>query len=523
MATPEDEQQSGTESTPESEQTPVADATIVAAAAESFIAAGGATLDDHPTESPVDEQPRICPTVTIENAFKAPSGKEKDTQIPIALLNVTFSDFNTKGEAYPNFNVEGNTKARQWANTIRAAIPHLMLDDMFVKAANREGSDWQQSIESGGVKLNIGRPQFAASSDGKLVGEQAVIKFQTAMNLGSMIQVPLWHSGIWVSLKAPSDAQLLILERAQADEKISLGRKTQGLVYAHSSIYMINHLMGLLIDQIYNTSLKDHKDEKLLDVIKITDIPTLVWALACTIYPNGYTFHNPCIDNPEKCQHVVEERLILSKLFFFDRSGITSEQGMFMADRLKMHTLPEVQQYQTKGRGADGRVIELNDQFKMVLKVPTIREYIDSGFKWVEGIVQTIDKTMTGSMNSSEKDKYITQHSIVSIYRQYAHWVERIVFRDNDVIEDRETIEETLTMLSSDVDLYQKFFEGVKNYIDDCTVSMIALPSYNCPSCHKPMTPPESKHPFLIPLDVISLFFTLTHRRLDRTRLLETE
>ena len=32
------------------------------------------------------------------------------------------------------------------------------------------------------------------------------------MNLGQLMSVPLWHSGLWIKLKAPSDAALLALE-----------------------------------------------------------------------------------------------------------------------------------------------------------------------------------------------------------------------------------------------------------------------------------------------------------------------
>ena len=89
---------------------------------------------------------------------------------------------------------------------------------------------------------------------------------------------------------------------------------------------------------------------------------------------------------------------------------------------------------------------------------------------------------------------------------------------EDGVVDDRETIEATLNTISTDDDIVTKFLEAVKIYIDDSTVQMIALPSFNCPKCQAPMVDEERKHPLLIPLEPNMLFFTLRGRRLSRAK-----
>lgn len=476
--------------------------------------------EDKPPEQPVEVPvSRIALNVTIERDIRGPKDKNSDFQQPISLLRVTGEDLNRLAQNYPKINLEKDPIGRRWFGALEEAQENAMIGNIFTRSVrDAENTDWVQSVQHEGGKIAPGRPQFASAEGQKLTGQMAIMQMSSALGIGAMVQVPLWHSGIWVTIQPPSDVKLLNMERRIAEEKIKLGRMTNGLVFSHSSVYIVNHLMTTLLDSVYDMTVKDYTSDRILELIKVTDLPVLAWGLASTIYPNGYDYRQPCVKAPDKCKHITEEKLNISRLFFFDQKGILPEQRRHMADRKKKHEVAEIVQYQTLGKGGDGRVIELNDDIKIVLKVPSVKDYIRSGFTWIESIERMIGEVMTGRPTDKEKDDFITQQSIVTVFRQYAHWVSKIIFRDNGEIDDIETIEETLSLLSSDQKLYEKFFEEVKKYIEDSTVALIALPSYDCPACGTPMTPEESKHPNLIPLDPVSLFFTLARRRLDRTR-----
>lgn len=506
----------------ENQQAPAQDATVepVAVAVEDRVVAEPAPVAQVDNTAKVEDlRPRISGTVTLERPCKDPI--KEPGKIPVFILRNTVEEFNEKAEEYPQFNPSTGQEGRDWMVAVREAIPHVLIGGAHMRALARDQADWQQSVESEGVRLLIGRPTMGNVEGQKLTGDRAVMRVQNALGLGSMVQVPLWHSGIWVTIKAPSDSDLLVLERQITEEKITLGRQTNGLIYSNSSVYTVHHLMNFAMQHIYDATIKDVTPDNLKKVIKLTDIPTLVWALACTIYPNGFTFRQPCIDHPDKCQHVTEEHLNLTKLSWVDRSGLTRNQKRHMYDRTAKYTNEEVLKYQLEGSVADGRKVELNDKLAIHLKVPSVEQYIRSGFAWIEGIVESVEKSMGTTVMGREKNRFITQNGIVTALRQYAHWVDKIVFEDNEVVDDLETIEELLSTLSADEKIYEKFFTAVRDYIDDATISMIAIPSYSCPACGKPMSPEESKHPYLIPLEVIRLFFTLTGLKLIRARIAE--
>lgn len=467
-----------------------------------------------------EAKPKIFLNVTLEKEVTGAKDKDSEFQRPIGLLSVSLEKLDELAKDYAKIDITADRETRRWLAALDEGRQHGVVGGSFIESIAREGSDWRQNVQHDGVKLSIGRPSFGgAAADQKLTGQRAVIKMQSALGIGSTVQVPLWHSGIWLTINAPSDSKLLIMERRISDEKITLGRLLHGLVYAHSSVYTVNHLLTLLLDCVYDATIKDYSAEKLLKAIKVTDLTSLALGFACTIYPNGYDHKQPCVLHPDKCKHVSEEKLNLARLFFYDQTAITTEQRRHMAERNKKHTDEEILKYQTLGKIGESKTFKLNDEVTVVLKVPTLADYLESGTTWIQSIENMVSEALTGRPTDEQKDEFITQQSVATIFRQYAHWVDKIIFRDNDVIDDKESIQEVLSMLSSDQKLYEVFFDEIKKYIDDSTICVVGIPAYNCPSCGTPMAPEERKHPNIIPIDVINLFFTLARRRLERTRM----
>ena len=94
--------------------------------------------------------------------------------------------------------------------------------------------------------------------------------------------------------------------------------------------------------------------------------------------------------------------------------------------------------------------------------------------------------------------------------RQYTHWVKGINFEDN-VIEDKSTIESILDRLSGEDEVRTKFLEEVKKYINDSAISVVGIPSYECPSCHQEQkyTAKNDSLTSIIPMDILQTFFSL--------------
>jgi hypothetical protein len=117
------------------------------------------------------------------------------------------------------------------------------------------------------------------------------------------------------------------------------------------------------------------------------------------------------------------------------------------------------------------------------------------------------------SLAGQERNAYISEQGRITALRQYSHWVSKVTIEEEEVGDDRDTIEALMGLLSSDEQISKTFFEEVGKYIDDSVLSLIAIPKHKCPACGHEQSSDEKAHPYLIPLDVSKVFFTLlTHR-----------
>ena len=64
----------------------------------------------------------------------------------------------------------------------------------------------------------------------------------------------------------------------------------------------------------------------------------------------------------------------------------------------------------------------------------------------------------------------------------------------------------------------EKVVAGVRRHIEAATVTIAGVPKTPCPSCEKDrqLTDEEKQHPEYIPVDAITLFFTLTSLKLQK-------
>ena len=471
--------------------------------------------------TPVVETPKI-PKVEVDQTPIKSVSEEKLTPDDIqerflSLLNVDMRELDSLSEKYPKFDGTAGETGKAWFAAYLQGLNHLLRGNSLSDTVERAESVWRQKVEIDGDSLGAGRPRFGSGGGtGNIIsGERALMKATSILGLGAVVQIPLWHTGIWVSLKSPSEAALLELERRIASEKISLGRYTSGMIFSHTSVYTVSYVVNFVLNHVYDASVKNITQDALKQLIKITDIPTLVWGLACAIYPNGYKYTRPCTTNPAECQHLVTGELNLTKLSWTDYQSLTEWQRRQMAKRTEKFSEADLKRYEQEHCRGGAYTVELTEELRIKLRVPTLAQYEQSGFTWVDGIVKLLEGSLGVSLKGKERDDYITDQGRLTALRQYSHWVYRIEVGE-DAIEDQETIESLLGTLSSDETISKTFFEAVGKFIDNSTLSVIALPKYDCPACggeqHGDVH--DDRHPHLLPLDVVRIFFTLLDQRI---------
>ncbi len=445
------------------------------------------------------------------------------TEEHISLPSATLDAIETIAENTPNIDTNDNVNGRKWAEALENSTEITTVRGIFNKLTNSEKVAFKQYIEgNNGGKLAAGIPNFKFNDGEKVSGTRAVMRFRSLLGYGTVLQIPMWHSGFWLTLKAPSEIEQLEIQRKLLEEKISLGRMSHGLVYANNSAYLAKWLIDFAIEHIYDTSIKGQEFNYHKNIL-ITDLQTLIWGIACTIWPNGFQYTRACISDPAKCNHVVEEKLNLGKLLWVDSKALTEEQRFHMSQRggSKM-SMESIEKYQSQfsfiNDATRTYTTKTGNEISITFKIPTLEEYINSGYRWVNGIVQMIDMAFTEAPADAKREYYINELGRATTMRQYAHWV-KSAEGGGTICEDTETIERLLDDLSSDDDIRKKFFDDVIDYISDTTIGVIGVPTYTCPKCNAVQKNEDSdRFTHILPIDTLSTFFTLLVQKLQKIR-----
>lgn len=449
-----------------------------------------------PYSSPLEK-----PIVGLEQ-MDLPSNNMKD--ISDTLKKLTDKDM-LKGEA-----------DQDWFNVLNNSFSAGIMDDGLSTNLSRPNASFKQSIPSANGELRAGIPKFKSAPGTAYTGQAARIRIKASLGLGTAFTVPLWHSGFWLTLKTPSEGDLLDLYRQISSEKVVLGRNTTGLIFTNSSSYTSKALIDFAVDNLYSTSLDLADNANIRNHIDIRDLPIIIWGMACATWPKGFQYRRPCVIDPDNCKHVITELIDLSKIQFTDNSRLTELQIVHMSNRAPASmSVDSLITYKKQFLNGIDTKVKLTDSGSIVLKTPTVQEHIDAGYKWVSAIESKYGQVMTES--NEDRETHLFKHARATAMRQYSHNVKSIEIGD-DVYDDRETIDDALDDMSGDDKIREKFLETVATYIDDSMVSIIAIPTYECPSCKKQQVPSKNIGMFsgLIAIDVAQTFFTLLVQKLRK-------
>lgn len=411
----------------------------------------------------------------------------------------------------------GNDKESQnWIGVLNGGITSVPYSDGLVDTAERENAQYEQSVIAPTGPLHGFSPKFRVREGVKPTGESARFQIRSALGLGTVFTVPLWHSGFWVTLKAPPEGELLEVYRKITAEKIILGRSSYGFMFSNGTSYTNRILLDFVLENMYESSLSLKEGEDIREYIRVPDLPLLIWGMACATWPNGFQYQRACISDPEKCKHVVKEKLNLSKLLWTDESSLTQFQIKHMSSKQRASmTTESVKRYVDEFIRGQDRKVEITPSLSMVLRIPNVTEHIDAGYRWINTIEETYSRAL--SLEENNRNDYLLSQGKATAMRQYTHFVKCVEANEQEY-DELTVIEETLNDLTSDDKIRNKFMEKTRAYLDDSVVSLIAIPSYKCPNCggEQHHQGDLKKHPNLIPLDVTQTFFQLLVQKLRK-------
>lgn len=404
-----------------------------------------------------------------------------------------------------------------WAKAIVESLSGYHRDNAFQQAVDRPGAKWNTFLMGHEAPLGIINHGAGRIADGQPIGGiKAVAKAMAYTTAGSVIRVPLPLSGIWLTLKAPSDIALLELERQISIDRGEYGRMTFGRVFSNSGVILKSRLLALAMECVVDSTYPDPSVD-LRTVIKMPDQELLIAYLALAIYPRGFPLVQPCPNDPDVCNHISKGKVNIAKMIRYDNSALSDKQRRFMARNQMRANAAELTTYLEEFSLTFSGTYDY-ENIRFVFSTPTIAQFLEMGTEWVQHLESSVDTAFGAKLSVQERNDAINAAAKANGLRQYSHWVSKILYLTPNgevasVVEERDDIFNTLDVFSSDLRIAEAFYKAVGAYINSVTIAMVGVPSFTCPACKQRSKVEEGRFRHLIPIDPTMVFFTiLSHR-----------
>lgn len=429
------------------------------------------------------------------------------------------------------------------------ALHYAHRDETFYDA---EGSsrkkDFQQFIKAdNGMELHSLIPNSVLPKprmNQPLTGKAAVLRVQAMMGMAGNINIPLWHSGFWITLRTPNDMELINFYKKTAEASAEIGRVTNGLALSNNQGYIISDLFELVVTCMERCTLEPSLWEDKRDIgkyIRLNDMETLAWGLACCMYPKGFQFtRNAFIKNESKPDGrelvPVTGTLNLRRTFWVDKSVLSDEQIKFMSNVTdSVVTEEDLARYLSgfKTGYNPKRTITMKDdpdtntRITIDIGIPTVKDAIRATDEWVALLSAAVDRVSAITIDELDGEevrieKQRKRRQTLEDYAnklpltQYSAWFQQMnlysVAQDGsesiEYISERTSILATLTALPMEVMRNNDTVEKVMDFNRDATFALMATPTISDMD-----ESPSSRFKHLVPINPIVLFFILCHWR----------
>lgn len=416
--------------------------------------------------------------------------------------------------------VKATRNQADYINTILESSTLGMTRDALSSLATEE---WDDHIPSDKGELRTYSHQPSVISGRRISGRQATMRARARVGGGVPTPTVLPHSGFWITYLPPGEAELSTLWSSIAQDRISLGRYTYGAIFSATSIITRRRILEFCRKHMEATSVKIDGDD-LFDLMLVTDEPMIYNGMGLAIHPRGIKYRMACVADPVTCQHETEGLMHPDKLQRYDWRRIPLDYRNVVTSATKDSvTIEAVLNYQQAvfGNGKQFKVLdEDNIETLIYLKVPTINRALRMGGAWIndihDGVIEALTTegmNMTTEESWTVRDEMITRHGQASFLSQYGAWITMIDMGDDGYVDSEADIIAVLGDLSSSNQVRAQITQFIEAYIASMTIGVIGVPTYDCPSCHRPAALQKDG---VLALDPTRLFFKYLVAKVNR-------
>lgn len=394
------------------------------------------------------------------------------------------------------------------------------------------GDHWTNMPRCGETPIVPGKVDHTTSKD-------PITQIRGKLGLSTKINVPLWASGLHLQIEGPGLLDQLRLDVTMLLDKVESSRATNGFALSAPSVYLNRHVVDFILSHVKSSTSNSIDINVLKRTILLTDLEPLALFGAASIYPDGYNLERPCLKEFGGCGHVVSRKVNLRRMLFVRQSRLSESQMNYMVKRSGHVDPAMLREYQESARPDVSRYIPLDDASGLMLKlkVPTLAEYERVATAWMERMESRARSLLTSNASEQDREAYLAKANSMALIMLFGHWIEAIVERTGELDSEPKVLlsrphpdtpasSETVSMdekmdglledLSGDLTLVEKIGVGIEKFINDMTLSTVAIPKTICPECKKPLTGDDnSTHPHLVSINPIELFFTLLRHRIQ--------
>ena len=358
------------------------------------------------------------------------------------------------------------------------------------------------------------------SSPLRVSGKEGIAAFRQHSKRGSLRRIPLYNSGFYIDLVGPSAPDLNnFIEQSDvsADE---FGRMMGAIFYTHLDHYLKEAAFRLFRPLITYASITNWDNRNVLgNNIRLEDYDVILMAVAALMYPQGFkAFRHVCHNTPH-CSHVTQANVDLTKMVYTDFSKLNKDAIAHMRKAATQEvTAQEVADYQKLIPFVEGSLdnpaatqnVVRWGRYGFVLQSPNYQGYISAGARYLEVIVDGINRTDAEAVHQAVRYR---------VLRQMAPWIAEIRAYASEAPDaklelstsDPATVADLLDDIQTE-DYDDQVFALIDKHIDGHKISHVGYPVFDCPACgHKPNIPSG-----FFTVEPMETFFTMCARKLAR-------
>lgn len=401
----------------------------------------------------------------------------------------------------------GAEKAFYWLRNTNESLSNLSYKNGLVPTANNPDADWKQGIEYKGHVYEMHRPGIdeTVAADGRLRGKQAMTRIRSILKMGDYLTVDLPHSGFWITIENPGDDVLVNFRMRLLSEKVELGRRTNGLVFSNSNVYVAKHMADMLLNNVVSSSIQITDKAELLKLIKEPDLDLIAHSYMTSRFRNGYKMAESCTASPSTCAHIQVSQVTVGRMKIIDNNKLSEAQKAHMAN-VHAQTVKDVIAYQESFAAFRDNVQNIDDEIEFTFQIPSLDTKIKYGVNWVNNIVDNLDIVFNKELNQEHRNQVITEQAGINNLVTYAHWIKSIRFKDGSFVDDEKMITKSLIELNRSEAYSKKIYEAINVFINKAVVGIIAVPRFVCPECKQRQPKVLDAFPAFTPINMCKVF-----------------